>query len=209
MTTGEGGIVVSDDPAFTRRIRMFVNKAWPYGEENPDHEFLALNSRMTELQGAVANAQLDKLEAGVAQRIEMADQLTDGARRRSGHHHAGRARRRRRDLVEVRAPRRRRRDPRRPPGARGRAPARRHRVRAALHPEAGVRVPGLHRAAHVRDQPLALHPGPARGASTTRPNGFPARSSSSITSWYFPGTSATRRTTSSSSATRSAPPSRT
>lgn len=76
MTTGEGGIVVSDDPAFTRRIRMFVNKAWPYGEENPDHEFLALNSRMTELQGAVANAQLDKLEAGVAQRIEMANQLT-------------------------------------------------------------------------------------------------------------------------------------
>jgi perosamine synthetase len=76
MTTGEGGLVVSDDPALNRRIRMFVNKAWPYGEENPDHEFLALNSRMTELQGAVANAQLDKLEAGVAQRIEMADQLT-------------------------------------------------------------------------------------------------------------------------------------
>ena len=37
---------------------------------NPDHEFLALNSRMTELQGAVAVAQLDKLEAGIAQRID-------------------------------------------------------------------------------------------------------------------------------------------
>ena len=76
MTTGEGGIVVSDDTALTRRIRLFVNKAWPYGEADPDHEFLALNSRMTELQGAVANAQLDKLEAGIAQRIEMARQLT-------------------------------------------------------------------------------------------------------------------------------------
>jgi perosamine synthetase len=76
MTTGEGGIVISDDPAFTRRIRLFVNKAWPYGEENPDHEFLALNSRMTELQGAVANAQLDKLDTGIAQRIEMAQRLT-------------------------------------------------------------------------------------------------------------------------------------
>jgi perosamine synthetase len=76
MTTGEGGMIVSDDTAFSRRIRMFVNKAWPYGEDNPDHEFLALNSRMSELQGAVANAQLDKLEAGVAQRIAMADQLT-------------------------------------------------------------------------------------------------------------------------------------
>jgi perosamine synthetase len=76
MTTGEGGLVVSDDPAFTRRIRLFVNKAWPYGEENPDHEFLALNSRMTELQGAVANGQLDKLDAGIATRLKMADLLT-------------------------------------------------------------------------------------------------------------------------------------
>jgi dTDP-4-amino-4,6-dideoxygalactose transaminase len=76
MTTGEGGLVVSDDGAYTRRIRLFVNKAWPYGEENPDHEFLALNSRMTELQGAVANGQLARLEAGVEQRIAMADQLT-------------------------------------------------------------------------------------------------------------------------------------
>lgn len=76
MTTGEGGLVVSSDPAYTRRIRMFVNKAWPYGEENPDHEFLALNARMTELAGAVANGQLDKLDAGVTRRIEMADLLT-------------------------------------------------------------------------------------------------------------------------------------
>jgi dTDP-4-amino-4,6-dideoxygalactose transaminase len=76
MSTGEGGLVVTSDPAYTRRIRMFVNKAWPYGEEHPDHEFLALNSRMTELQGAVANAQLDRLEAGIAQRMAMADQLT-------------------------------------------------------------------------------------------------------------------------------------
>ena len=45
-------------------MRLFVNKAWPYGESEPDHEFLALNSRMNELPGAVANAQLDKLEPG-------------------------------------------------------------------------------------------------------------------------------------------------
>ncbi len=76
MTAGEGGLVVSDDPALARRIRLFVNKAWPYGETGPDHEFLALNSRMNELTGAVANAQLDKLEGGIAQRIEMADLLT-------------------------------------------------------------------------------------------------------------------------------------
>jgi perosamine synthetase len=53
-----------------------VNKAWGYGAPTPDHEFLALNSRLTELQGAVALAQLDKLEAGVRQRVAMAELLT-------------------------------------------------------------------------------------------------------------------------------------
>jgi dTDP-4-amino-4,6-dideoxygalactose transaminase len=76
ITTGEGGLVVTDDDALARRMRLFVNKAWPYGEPNPDHEFLALNYRLTELQGAVARAQLEKLEAGVAQRIAMAERLS-------------------------------------------------------------------------------------------------------------------------------------
>jgi perosamine synthetase len=76
ITTGEGGLVVTEDPDLARRIRLFVNKAWPYGESQPDHEFLALNSRMTELQGAVAVAQLEKLDTNVAKRIEMAERLT-------------------------------------------------------------------------------------------------------------------------------------
>jgi dTDP-4-amino-4,6-dideoxygalactose transaminase len=76
ITTGEGGLVVTDDDALARRMRLFVNKAWPYGEPNPDHEFLALNYRLTELQGAVARAQLEKLEAGVSQRIAMAERLS-------------------------------------------------------------------------------------------------------------------------------------
>src|SRR5438105_12190019 len=58
ITTGEGGLVITDDDALARRMRLYVNKAWPYGEASPDHEFLALNYRMTELQGAVARAQL-------------------------------------------------------------------------------------------------------------------------------------------------------
>jgi dTDP-4-amino-4,6-dideoxygalactose transaminase len=75
MTTGEGGIVVTGDADLARRMRLFVNKAWPYGEAGPDHEFLALNSRLSELQGAVANAQLDKLEDGIARRIAMAERF--------------------------------------------------------------------------------------------------------------------------------------
>jgi len=54
MTAGEGGMVATSDPAFERRMRLFIDKAWGYGDPKPDHYFLALNYRMTELQGAVA-----------------------------------------------------------------------------------------------------------------------------------------------------------
>ena len=77
ITTGEGGLVATSDPAHARRMRLFVNKAWPYGEAAPDHEFLALNYRMSELQGAVGLAQLDRLGDVVRKRTEMAGLLTE------------------------------------------------------------------------------------------------------------------------------------
>jgi perosamine synthetase len=76
ITTGEGGIVTTNDPALARRMFLFINKAWGYGDAQPDHYFLALNYRMSELQGAVALAQLDKLEAVVESRINAAARLT-------------------------------------------------------------------------------------------------------------------------------------
>lgn len=75
MTTGEGGLVTSNDEALARRMFLFINKAWGYGDSNPDHYFLALNYRMSELQGAVAVAQLEKLEEVVERRIRAADRL--------------------------------------------------------------------------------------------------------------------------------------
>lgn len=76
ITTGEGGFVITSDPDLARRMRVFVNKAWPYGEPSPDHEFLALNYRTNELASAVGRAQLGKLVAGVERRIAAADRLT-------------------------------------------------------------------------------------------------------------------------------------
>ncbi len=76
MSTGEGGMVVAGDPALMRRMVLFTDKAWGYGDPNPDHYFLAPNYRMTELQGAVAVAQLGKLDRMIARRIEMAERLT-------------------------------------------------------------------------------------------------------------------------------------
>lgn len=76
ITTGEGGLVVTNDAALARRMYLYVNKAWGYGDERPDHYFLALNYRMSELQGAVAVAQLPKLESVVERRIAAARRLT-------------------------------------------------------------------------------------------------------------------------------------
>jgi dTDP-4-amino-4,6-dideoxygalactose transaminase len=76
MTAGEGGIVVSRNERYFRRMRLFVDKAWGYGDPQPDHYFLALNYRMTELAGAVALAQLGKLDGVVARRIAAAERLT-------------------------------------------------------------------------------------------------------------------------------------
>src|SRR5690606_21286970 len=75
ITTGEGGIVCTDDDEIARRVFLFVNKAWGYGDSNPDHYFPALNYRLTELQGAVACAQLPKLDEVVAHRRMIAADL--------------------------------------------------------------------------------------------------------------------------------------
>ena len=75
ITTGEGGLVVTDDPELARRLYLFINKAWGYGDPNPDHYFLAMNYRMSELQGAVALAQLPKLEEVAQRRAAMAESL--------------------------------------------------------------------------------------------------------------------------------------
>ncbi len=76
ITTGEGGIVTSNNADYARRMFLFINKAWGYGDPNPDHYFLALNYRLSELQGAVALAQLSKLGDVVASRVELANRLT-------------------------------------------------------------------------------------------------------------------------------------
>lgn len=76
ITTGEGGFVATNDDALARRMWLFVNKAWGYGDPQPDHYFLALNYRMTELQGAVGLGQLPKLEACVEARQATAAALT-------------------------------------------------------------------------------------------------------------------------------------
>lgn len=81
VTTGEGGLVVSNDAALARRMYLFINKAWGYGDPQPDHYFIALNYRLSELQSACAVGQLPKLPGVVEARVTAAarmDQLLAG-----------------------------------------------------------------------------------------------------------------------------------
>lgn len=78
ITAGDGGMVISkDEPELVRRARLFADKAWPRDTNERTHLFLSLNYRMTELQAAVARAQLPKLDGIVADRRERALQLTE------------------------------------------------------------------------------------------------------------------------------------
>ena len=72
MTTGEGGMVVTNDEKLARHMFLYINKAWGYGDANADHYFMALNYRVSELQAAAALGQLGKLEECVANRQKTA-----------------------------------------------------------------------------------------------------------------------------------------
>lgn len=80
ITSGDGGLVVTDDAALARRMRLFADKGWPRDSGERTYEFLGLNYRMTELVAAVTRAQLRKLPGVVARRKDgarMLDKLAD------------------------------------------------------------------------------------------------------------------------------------
>jgi dTDP-4-amino-4,6-dideoxygalactose transaminase len=55
ITCGDGGITVINHDELAERARLFADKAWPRGKaDDRGYFFLAMNYRMTELQGAVA-----------------------------------------------------------------------------------------------------------------------------------------------------------
>ena len=80
MTTGEGGMTVTNDPHLAQRMRLFTDKAWPREPGARCYEFLGMNYRMTELQGAVGVAQVKKVAAVTDRRHELGEALSDGIR---------------------------------------------------------------------------------------------------------------------------------
>ncbi|MFE3449372.1 DegT/DnrJ/EryC1/StrS family aminotransferase [Nonomuraea sp. NPDC059194] len=74
ITCGDGGLVITQDDALARRMRLFSDKGWDRAAGR-SHASLGLNYRMTELQAAVARAQLAKLPGVLEARRRTAVQL--------------------------------------------------------------------------------------------------------------------------------------
>ncbi len=64
ITTGEGGMIVTDDPALAERCRNLRNLCFKT-EQRFVHDELGWNFRMTNLQAALGIAQLERLDAFV------------------------------------------------------------------------------------------------------------------------------------------------
>lgn len=68
ITTGDGGVAVTNDPVLAQRMRRFADKGWPRETGERAYLHFALNYRMTELVAAVAREQLRKLPGVVERR---------------------------------------------------------------------------------------------------------------------------------------------
>jgi perosamine synthetase len=69
ITTGEGGMVVTDDAELYDRLRYLKNLAFPLGDARRyDHDEIGFNYRMSNLHAALGCAQLEKADEYVQQR---------------------------------------------------------------------------------------------------------------------------------------------
>src|SRR6201999_1893082 len=80
IACGDGGVCITNDEAIAKKLRLASDKGYdrsPAGVgRNPT--FLAANYRMTELQGAVAIAQLGKLDSIIERRRRWCGELEQG-----------------------------------------------------------------------------------------------------------------------------------
>ncbi len=65
MMSGEGGMIVTDDPAIERNARLLRNQGM---ERRYENEIIGFNARMTDLHAAIGRVQLGKLPAWTAAR---------------------------------------------------------------------------------------------------------------------------------------------
>lgn len=80
ITSGEGGIILTDDEEIAERCQSYINCGRGKGTPWYEHFVLGGNLRMTEFQGALLSAQLSRLEEQTLTRERNAARLTEGLR---------------------------------------------------------------------------------------------------------------------------------
>ncbi len=75
MTTGEGGLITTDDDRLSDWLRLYRNQGM---RQRYHHEILGYNFRMTDIQAAIGLVQLDKLERNTLRRQEIAARYDAG-----------------------------------------------------------------------------------------------------------------------------------
>src|SRR5206468_7725617 len=78
IACGDGGIAITSDDALAKKMRLATDKGYDRspGVATRDATFMANNYRMTELQGAVALAQLRKLDSIISRCQSWCGRLT-------------------------------------------------------------------------------------------------------------------------------------
>jgi dTDP-4-amino-4,6-dideoxygalactose transaminase/predicted dehydrogenase len=84
ITCGDGGITLINRPELLKRAQLFIDKGWDRSGGGRAHLFLGMNYRMTEMQGAVANVQLERLPGLIEGRRKTADALSSKLRNIEG-----------------------------------------------------------------------------------------------------------------------------
>ncbi len=78
MTTGEGGMVVTDRAPVADRVAQFIDHGRVEDSEGDIHETVGHNFRLTNIAAAIGRTQLERLPSFIDQRRENADRLTTG-----------------------------------------------------------------------------------------------------------------------------------
>src|SRR5437867_5539324 len=77
ITCGSGGMVITDDDRLRNLASLFLDKCFQREEKIRNPCFIALNYQMTELQGAVALAQLERVEDITSRRNQLGTKLNE------------------------------------------------------------------------------------------------------------------------------------
>ncbi|MFA4030324.1 MAG: hypothetical protein GDYSWBUE_001983 [Candidatus Fervidibacterota bacterium] len=79
ITTGDGGICITDNEELATKMALFMDKGWERGAMTPHRHYimLGLNYRMNELTGAVALAQMKRLDWVTSERHRKGTMLSE------------------------------------------------------------------------------------------------------------------------------------